>query len=365
MNLPSYKNLDIQSFQNLFNNMSESYKLFWFQAIIDKVHEGNAIITYDELINNMIADAWYMVAEYKLNLGPADAIERVVKRAFEISNLKSNESRQAIINFISNCNDIEIKSKKQVLTQNVPYRVQAPFMPAFKGDSWKGSQKLVAERINQASNLMYRFGKISGLKSEIIVNPDWVEYIVINYEIIKGWLKYNLITYLQKRNPSVPGISVKLSPPEERKLDKVKKYWKAVIATTPIVDIYSGAVMDIYDVSIDHFIPWSYVAHDELWNLCPTIKAVNSSKNNHLPDWDTYFERLCHIEFTAFETVQKYEQIRYLFTLCAKEHINDPYVLHKLYRNNITKPEFYKGLEEVVLPIYNSAKNMDFGIWKL
>ena len=102
MNLPRYKNLDIQSFQNLFSNKSESYKLFWFQAIIDKVHEGKNVLTYDELINNMIADAWYMVAEYKLNLGPADAIERIVKRAFEISNLKPSAERKAIIDFISN-----------------------------------------------------------------------------------------------------------------------------------------------------------------------------------------------------------------------------------------------------------------------
>lgn len=47
--------------------------------------------------------------------------------------------------------------------------------------------------------------------------------------IITGWLEYNLITYLQKRNPSVPGISSKLSPPTERKLDRAKKFWRSVI----------------------------------------------------------------------------------------------------------------------------------------
>lgn len=365
MNLPSYKNLDIKSFQNLFSNKSESYKLFWFQAIVDKVHEGKSTLTYDEIINNMIADAWYMVAEYKLNLGPSDAIEHIVKRAFEISNLKSSEDREIIIDYISTCDDHIINSKKKVLTYNVPYRTQAPFMPNFKGAAWDGSAKSVAERINQADNLIYSFGKILGLSSEIIIKPDWYEYIYINYEIIKGWIKYNLITYLQRRNPSVPGISLKLAPPEERKLDKVKKYWKAVISVTDIVDIYSGAILDNYDVSIDHFIPWSYVAHDELWNLCPTIKAVNSSKSNSLPDWDTYFERLCHVEYKAYETVHQYDQIKHLFSTCAKEHVNDPYILHKLYRDNISKNEFYYNLKEVVEPIYTSAKNMDFKIWTL
>ncbi|MBE5919975.1 MAG: hypothetical protein E7272_09045 [Pseudobutyrivibrio ruminis] len=26
----------------------------------------------------------------------------------------------------------------------------------------------------------------------------------------------------------------------------------------------------VKDISIDHFVPWSYVAHDEMWNLNPT-----------------------------------------------------------------------------------------------
>jgi hypothetical protein len=90
-----------------------------------------------------------------------------------------------LTDFISNCNDIEIKAKKQTLTLNVPYRVQSPFMPGFKAGDWKGSLKNVAERINQSPNLMYRFGKILGLYSEIIIEPDWFDYISINYEIIK------------------------------------------------------------------------------------------------------------------------------------------------------------------------------------
>ena len=51
--------------------MSESYKLFWFQAIVNQVHEGETVLTYSTLINEMIADWWYMVLEYKLNLGPS------------------------------------------------------------------------------------------------------------------------------------------------------------------------------------------------------------------------------------------------------------------------------------------------------
>lgn len=36
--LPESGYLDIRNFSRLFDNMSESYKIFWFQAIVGQVH---------------------------------------------------------------------------------------------------------------------------------------------------------------------------------------------------------------------------------------------------------------------------------------------------------------------------------------
>lgn len=118
-----------------------------------------------------------------------------------------------------------------------------------------------------------------------------------NHEILKGWIQYNLIMYLQRRNPNIPGISNKLEPPQDRKLNKVIKYWKTIMEITPVSDIYGNEILMQETLSIDHFIPWSYVAHDEFWNLHPTTKSINSSKSNNLPAWERYFPALCEKEF--------------------------------------------------------------------
>lgn len=76
MKLPYTEELEIQYLNRLFDNTSECYKFFWFQAVINKVLEGHDVITYEELINEMIVDSWYMVTEYHLNLGPRDTLER-------------------------------------------------------------------------------------------------------------------------------------------------------------------------------------------------------------------------------------------------------------------------------------------------
>ena len=125
MQLPHSDDLEVQYLSRLFDNTSECYKFFWFQAIVMKVLEGKSTFTYEELIDEMIADAWYMVTEYHLNLGPKDTHERLVHNISTISNMKPSEKKEVVIDYLKNCKDAELKKQKRTLTKNVPYRLQA------------------------------------------------------------------------------------------------------------------------------------------------------------------------------------------------------------------------------------------------
>lgn len=93
MQLPCSEYLNVECLGRLFYKMSESYKIFWFQSIVNKVIFGKETLTYQELINKMIADSWYMVSEYKLNLGSSDTLEALVHYIYEISGLKISEKK--------------------------------------------------------------------------------------------------------------------------------------------------------------------------------------------------------------------------------------------------------------------------------
>ncbi|MDE5864550.1 MAG: HNH endonuclease [Lachnospiraceae bacterium] len=363
MQLPYSENLEIEYLSRIFDNTSECYKFFWFQAIVSKVLEGKQYITYEELIDEMIVDAWYMVVEYHLNLGPRDTLEGLVHYLHQISGLKSSEKKENIINYLKNCKDREVARRKRILTKNVPYRIQAPFMDKIKGKEWNVSESALISRINQERRLMYYFENLNGMQTTIRLNPEWFAYIHKNQEIIKGWLMYNIIIYLQKRNPSVPGIADKLYPPQERKLEKVKKYWKLLLTLQPVYEIYGHMQLSDKDISIDHFVPWSYVAHDEFWNLHPTTRSINSSKSNHLPDWKTYFPQLARLEYFSYEMIWKYDAVRDEFEKCAKEHLNDDMVRRKIYQEGQDFASFSNALEETVQPVYQSAKNCGFKDW--
>lgn len=365
MKLPYSEELNIEYLGRLFDNTSECYKFFWFKAIVAKVIEGKCELTYEELVDEMIADAWYMVIEYNLNLGPKDTLENLVY-LIKMKNpeLKSKEEKSAIIDFLRDTDDKEIISKKRTLTYNVPYRLQSPFMRNMNGNDWNVGENELISRINQEKRLIYYFSELKGLTTVIRVQEDWANYIQKNQEIIRGWLEYKMIQYLQRRNPNVPGIVDKIKPPQKRELERVKKYWKLILTLEPVDEIYGGKSLTEDNISIDHFVPWAYVAHDEMWNLIPTTKEINSTKSNKLPDWD-YFKELAKQEYEkSYKLIWEYDKVHEEFDKCVKYHINSDDIRYRLYREGLTPIEFAGELESIIKPVYNSAMNCGFGNWK-
>ncbi len=111
MQLPYSEEVNIGYLSRLFVNTTNCYKFFWFQAILSKLDGTQSRFTFDELINEMIADAWYMVTEYCLRLGPlgiTDNLEEVVKYIHENYGFMSSEKREKILEFLQTTEDKNI-----------------------------------------------------------------------------------------------------------------------------------------------------------------------------------------------------------------------------------------------------------------
>lgn len=85
-------------------------------------------------------------------------------------------------------------------------------------------------------------------------------------------------------NPEVPGLVYKLAPMDEkiRKLPHVRKLWEGIFDVFEVKDVFTGKPVNTKQYDIDHFIPWSFVMNDELWNLMPMDSSLNSSKKGFL-----------------------------------------------------------------------------------
>jgi len=369
MQLPYSEELNIGYLSRLFDNTTNCYKFFWFQAILSKLDSKHNRLTFDELINEMIADAWYMVTEYHLKLGPlgiTDNLEEVVKYIFEHFHFPSSEKREKIISFLETTEDKKIRKYKADLTLNVPYRLQVPFYDDITIDRsmWSGTKKELTDEINRQKRLMYYFLLISGLGTVIEVDGLWANYLNKHKEILKGWTQLKLIQYLQNKNPSVPGIADKIEPPVARDIDRVRKYWKLIIQIDPSLhDIYGDVDLSDKTISVDHFVPWQYVAHDELWNLHPTTRSINSSKSNLLPSWTLYFDGLGEMEYRAYRLKNENELVAKEFNKIAPYHLNNQEIRNQLYVDGLSEADFKNRLDHIIRPVYESAKNCGFREW--
>lgn len=369
MQLPYSEELNIGHLSRLFENTTNCYKFFWFQAILRKIDGVHCRFTFDELINEMIADAWYMVTEYHLRLGPlgiTDNLEEVVKYIYENYGIIPSEKREKLLEFLQKTEDKRISKYKSDLTLNVPYRLQVPFYDEIniERNMWNGSKQNLTNEINRQKRLIYYFRLISGLGTVIEVDDLWAEYLLRHKEILKGWTQLKLIQYLQNKNPSVPGIADKIEAPFSRDIERVRKYWKLIIQIDPSIrEIYGDAVLVNKDISVDHFVPWQYVAHDELWNLHPTTKSINSSKSNSLPSWNLYFNLLGQLEYRAYELKDQNEIIAQEFRKIIPYHLNNQEIRSQLYADGLDKNAFIGRLEHVVKPVYESAQMSGFREW--
>ena len=368
-------NLDLKRFSLMLDNNVQCYKFYWLEALVRLlVRDGKSDISFYEASREMIIQSWYTVSEYHLHMGnlygdgTRNALERAVDYIQSFSGLSSAAAYDKISAAIDNAS--EERDFQKILTQltdDVPYRLLSPFASELKGGDviWHSDKRLIAyfNLVNNKVKLPYTMTYISAKDKSIHWNEDWARMIIDNYVLILEWIRSKKIRYLQDRNPGVPGIVYKLDPEGTRQLVQVRKLWNAVMDTENVIDIYTGRILNGQKYDIDHFIPWSYLTSDELWDLTPTEKTINIYKSNHLPDWDKYFCMFVENQVQLRNQIQKYEQIAKLFEKCKNKNLNNLWAAD-IY-NTGTNDQFKTVLDENIRPIYNAAKIQGYSVWSL
>lgn len=222
-------------------------------AIVQLISANRTEVTYDEIINKMIVNAWFPVQEYHIHLSGIygegevkDNLEKAVSRLFKLSDLPSNADEIQIINKLNEfSDDKELHFYKTELTKNVPYKALSGF--ANKGtekiDLNSSAGRMIAyyNRLSGSEILLpYTFNDEKSLKKVVSFNDGWIQMIQDNTVSILGWIKYEKVKWLQNNNPEVPGIVYKLTQEDEkaRKLENVRKLWDAILEIRPVKNVF-------------------------------------------------------------------------------------------------------------------------------
>ena len=358
MLLPECKDLNTASLSGVFRDTTNSYKFYWFLSILDSLQEnGEPVIQQDDLALRMLAHVWYPLDYYKLSFGKQDGFKPIAE--FITSKLIV-DNRVNALNLVQQINSrfseeesVELSRKVLALVRWVPYRFIRPF---FNAETAGMKDYQVNDAIETLSNGLFEkephriMYKIS--KGAIELNPVWMAYFQKHQGILRGFIYWHLVRFIQKHNPNVIGLSEKLEKPAERKLALATRFWKNFIDQNPGVScIYSGQQLSSQDSSMDHFLPWSYVAHDQLWNIIPTPRITNASKGNRLPSLDLYFDKFSSLQYRIVQFYLKNDNARFL---------EDYDQLCKVQLGTLSEAEFSTILRAHLVPHFQTARNLGF-----
>ena len=362
MELPESDGLDVSRLARVFADKTNAYKFYWFLAILDSLKEnGQSQISVRDLSLRMIAQVWYPLNYFKLSFGKQDkfkAISDYVSERIDVDN--STNSRplfDQLRNQLSASDLDEVYKMADGRTRYVPYRFVRPFLAEMitvedVADNVKNAIIHFSNSLfdSDPERIMYRF-----LGDSIEISDVWKTYLQKHQYILRGFIFWHLVRFLQKNNPNVTGLTEKLDKPGQRDLKVASRFWKGYLAENPGLHcIYSGQIITATNLSLDHFLPWSFVAHDQIWNIIPTPKPVNSAKGDRLPSLDLYFDSYAQMQYDGFS---------FYIERSDETILEDYHVLFSQHIESIKQQpfsEFKERLARQILPQMQTAQNLGF-----
>lgn len=352
--IPQSEYLSTGNLGRVFDNTTTTYKFYWFLSILKMHAMGYSRMNVDKLVIRMVAAAWYPILYCRLSFGVADSLRRIITELQWKTGLSMDSSEEEIVETLTDRKgEKDIWKLLEVLTRNVPFRFLSPWI-AYTND------KEVADRSHNYENgCLYAIQK-SRKEFFITLNPVWEKYLHEYYGVLVDFVYWNLTLYLQARNPNTPNIPNKLFRPVEREsLARQRRFWDSVLDLGGNFRcIYTGLPVNKGSYALDHFLPWSFMAHDQLWNLIPADGSINSSKSDRLPPLDQFLPRMAG---------EHREAIRlYLRSGRNQSALDDftnlgftPQTLVELSRER-----FLAVYQRTFTPLFQIAQNMGYETWK-
>lgn len=351
MILPSEGIVDAARLSRIYDNTTATYKFYWFVSIINLIstNPDRRVFSFDEIIAGMIAEAWYPIHYFRLSFGKLDSLESNIFEIQRILDIPIDANKNIVRETILKNKKLQsVKRCLSIFTLNVPYRFLSPWIP-----------KATNSQVEQYSREFFNNCPYAIADKEILVDDIWAEYLIRNASILKDYSFWNLSIFLQKRNPNVPDIPSKLVRPLQRApLCRQHRFWDRYIKSVGHVHcIYTNAELSAGEYDLDHFIPWSFVAHDLMWNLLPSDSSINSSKSNCIPSLERYLAPMTKMQHAA---------LRENYASNPSDKLFEDYLVFRcsiLELIEASEDHFLELFKNELTPMAQTATNMGFAPW--
>lgn len=157
-------------------------------------------------------------------------------------------------------------------------------LPSFEGLPEAKQWQVINSVIDKQKNVL---GALLGDSEDILFNFDWkertielnpkvVEFMKMNYDTLTKLINYSWALWLAEENKEKPLaiLSVLHGDVKRRGLDKYKNILYERFGENACF-YCSKPIKGKKDAQVDHFIPWTFIQDDNLWNLVISCKHCN------------------------------------------------------------------------------------------
>ncbi len=355
MQIPQSNVLTTRHLNRVFDKTVATYKYYWFLAILDLyVKQGRTRMNAWDMMIHMVANAWYPVTYFRLSFGKSESLYEAIWALQKEQNIPIHIKFQdltTLLQALVQCKDV--RKQLNFLQQNVPYRFLRPWIDT------SNDREMVRRSQTFENGCLYKLDKENGTLF-VELNPMWLTYLSENYDVLSAFTYWGLTNFLQVRNPNVPNISNKLIKKQERTaLSSQRKFWNIAIKNgLEVRCLYTHRLLEVHKYDLDHFIPWSFVSHDLLWNLMPADSSINGTKSNKLPDLSRYLLPLASV----------HQQALWINLDCGNhDKILEDYLSLGYTPQDIvsmSKEQLFDCFFKIFTPMTQIALNMGFETWQ-
>lgn len=262
---------------------SSTYKYALIKSLIENIYQVNDEfeLTYDQLAYSFTKIYWNLIVHHNLinqNRG---------KTARVVTIIKEEQKKNAI--------------PSEMIFDKVPDPIQVSIVKKVKSTM---KENVYGALYGDTRGSFYAFEH----KKEILKLNPVVHSFMLNYQRLIVYLtNYHMAAMIEELN-EVPSINYLLGKVESiARRSSLRPFEKILLNHFEEQCFYckrplSGKKRETH---VDHFIPWSFVQSDHLWNLVLSCNRCNSSKSDKLPE--KYFlkglidrnEELCGIREVA------------------------------------------------------------------
>lgn len=254
---------DIHSaFNFIFSNQSvnsTSYKFGFIKSILDNLYnvDEHLVLSFDALFSKFAESYWNLVNNYHLLQGSQNTkINQILNQAKEDFVL-SDLSRYEMLSY----------DQKQIVNNLVTKECSKYVVGALFADS---------------GELFYSFSK----KEKFIrLNPNVYSYMCKYKLDIEKLNYYHWARYLEAVNSE--NDSCKLLTKLDTSAQRHNLSWYRDVLYNEFeyhTCFYCGKKLTLSHIHVDHFVPWSFVKDDKLWNFVLSCPDCNLRKTDKLPN---------------------------------------------------------------------------------